>query len=427
MEALLTFEFQGFRASIPLKAQIRRTDDALNRTELRIVAIGDHEYRLLRNLISSYLSGTLLSFDDLVAPATDQETPSGPMAPNLDRRSGWLGRTARYGTVLGVAGVLLAIAALSAYDRFYVLEAPFAATTAPRIDIRAPGEGLYEDFGILAGENVTRDTPIGTIEDAALSADLALAKATLAYQEELRIRLDEALQSEDLGAMDALTASLGGGEGDNVALLLTAESRIEELDSLNDVQRARIDALEYRISSNSIYSPCNCAVHWARGGSLTWVRAGEKLFELVSTDVDEVMVEAQIPMDFIPRLERLQSARIEFPDGTTIGGQIIEVNLEGTHRPRAGFPEWVRQDLSKATILIDPDERLNTVDIGTPVKVSFSTALPELNPVVRNIEQIANAGYAAVTETFRQVIDARQDTAPATIAPSAQETDISDQ
>lgn len=408
-EVLLTFDLDGVWTSISFQASVVKVDPRANRTELQIVEIGEREKRLLRNLVESYLGGTFVTVDELVALSDDAPETlsggSGPLAPDYDDRPGFFGRAARYGTLLSVTGLLVVFAAIAAYDRFYVLEAPFAATTAPRFDVRAPGEGLYDDFGLVSGETIGRDAPIGVIADAALNSDLALAKATLSYQEEVQARLSEALKSEDTAALDALTASLGnsdgGGSTADVALLLTAESRLEELGSLNDMERARVDALQQRVNANELFSPCDCVVHWARGGSETWVQEGEKLYELIPQSSDQTMVEAQIPMDYVPRLDHLQSAIVELPDGTTIAGRVIEINLEGENRPRAGFPEWVRHDMSKATVLIELTEKADTVPIGSPVKVSFSTAIPDIEPVVSGIKEIARDGVAALVSVFR--------------------------
>jgi alginate biosynthesis protein Alg44 len=406
-EVLLTFDLDGVWTSISFHAAVTRTDVRADRTELHIVEIGEREKRLLRNLVESYLGGTFVTVDELVALSDDAPDTlsggSGPFAPGYDSRPGFLGRAARYGTLMSVTALLIVFAAIAAYDRFYVLEAPFAATTAPRFDVRAPGEGLYDDFGLVSGETIGRDDPIGVIADAALDSDLALAKATLSYQEEVQARLSEALKSEDTAALDALTASLGnsnGGGTADVALLLAAESRLEELGSLNDMERARVDALQQRVNANELFSPCDCVVHWARGGSDTWVQEGEKLYELIPQSSDETMVEAQIPMDFVPRLDHLQTAIVELPDGSTLAGRVIEINLEGENRPRAGFPEWVRHDMSKATVLIEITEKTETVPVGSPVKVSFSTATPDIEPVVSGIKEIARDGVAALVNVF---------------------------
>lgn len=405
-EVLLTFDMDGVWTSISFRAAVVRKDARTDRTELQIVEIGEREKRLLRNLVESYLGGALVTVDELVAlsdDAPDTLGGGGPFAPDYDQRPGFFGRAARYGTLLSVTGLLVVFAAVAAYDRFYVLEAPFAATTAPRFDVRAPGEGLYDDFGLVSGETIKRDAPIGVIADAALNSDLALAKATLSYQEEVQARLSEALNSEDTAAIDALTASLGDGNGgstSDVVLLLTAESRMEELGSLNDMERARVDALQQRVNANQLFSPCDCIVHWARGGSETWVQEGEKLYELIPQGGEQTMVEAQIPMDYVPRLDHLQSAIVELPDGKTLAGRVIEINLEGENRPRAGFPEWVRHDMSKATVLIELTENADTVPIGSPVKVSFSTATPDLEPVVSGIKEIARDGVAAMVRVF---------------------------
>ena len=44
-------------------------------------------------------------------------------------------------------------------------------------------------------------------------------------------------------------------------------------------------------------------------------------------------------------LSRIGKRTIELPDGTTIAGRVIEINLEGENRPRAGFPAGMNRNL----------------------------------------------------------------------------------
>jgi hypothetical protein len=102
------------------------------------------------------------------------------------------------------------------------------------------------------------------------------------------------------------------------------------------------------------------------------------------------MVEAQIPMSEVREIKRFQKATIELPSRSeTITGRVVEVKLEGEHRPRAGFPKWVRQDLSKATVLIAPEKKIAKVGVGTPVDVSFSGTPQSLRTLKNTVQQTA--------------------------------------
>lgn len=125
-EVLLTFDLDGVWTSISFRATVVRNDARADRTELQITEIGEREDRLLRNLVESYLGGTLVTVDELVALSDDAPDTlsgsSGPFAPDYDQRPGFFGRAARYGTLMSVTGLLIVFAAIAAYDRFYVLE-----------------------------------------------------------------------------------------------------------------------------------------------------------------------------------------------------------------------------------------------------------------------------------------------------------------
>jgi hypothetical protein len=155
------------------------------------------------------------------------------------------------------------------------------------------------------------------------------------------------------------------------------------------------------MQENTLYSPCDCVVHWARGGAgEAWVKTGEKVFELVPRDDRELLVEAQIPMDAVPRLSKTQRASLYSPDtGQTVWGRVIDLSVEGSRRPRAGFPRWVRQDLSKATLLIAPEEPLRGLGVGTPVEVTFSDVSSQIEQWREGILTAWDNG----TETMNQL------------------------
>ncbi|WP_281684804.1 alginate biosynthesis protein Alg44 [Thalassobaculum salexigens] len=376
-----TVPFKGFRLQLPFTATIhhRSTVDGEQVTGLEIVTMDDRERALLSRLITAQLSGRLMSFDGLLSPADGQMArKSKTTAGGASDGSHKGGR--RFGRLFGIGLLMLgatAVAAAAIYDSVFVIESPFAATTAARIDVNAPGKGRFTGVELRPGDRVERDQEIGRVSNADLKADLSLAQATLRYNEQLLSTLNTAVDEGRVDAGSTIDAALSRSSQDggmNVVDLLSIEKRLEQLDAQTNLQRAKVSALETRQSENVLYSPCDCIVHWAHGGAgEAWVEPGDKVYSLVPRGAGELLVEAQIPMDAVPRLTRSQRANIYSPNtGQNVWGRIVDLSVEGSRRPRAGFPRWVRQDLSKATLLIAPEDPLRGIGVGTPVEVSFS-------------------------------------------------------
>lgn len=401
VRAELIFKFKGFTVNLPVHAKATGTGTN-GRTGFEITSMEADEFEVLRKLITAHMSGTLVSIDGLLVSTDGQVARKAKKsghahdAKNKKRGPG-AGAVVRWGAVTTVALALLVLAGTALYERLFVVDSPFAATTAPRIDIRASGSGRFKDMGVVPGDRVQADKKIGRIINDELVSQLAIARATFQYQKQLISKLREARDEGGDAAAEAIAASLsdpnrsGSQNKRDVATLLTIEKRIEQLVSKKNLQRARIAALNQQDKGNTIFSPCDCIVHWARGGAGgTWVHTGDKLYELIPASPDKVMVEAQIPMSEVREIKRFQKATIELPNREeTITGRVVEVKLEGEHRPRAGFPKWVRQDLSKATVLIAPEKKIARVGVGTPVDVSFSGTPQSLRTIHNTVEQVA--------------------------------------
>lgn len=379
MEA--TVPFKGFNLQLPFTAAVRHrsTLNGERITGLEIVGMEDEERSLLSRLITAQLSGHLVSLDGVLSSTDGQVARRTKTTAGSDAGQGGHGKR-RFGRVLGIGVLMLcatALAGAAVYDSVFVIESPFAATTAARIDVHAPGKGRFSGVELRPGDVVERDQEIGRVSNADLRADLSLAQATLTYNEKLLTTLTEAVDEGRPEAESTINAALSqstGTSGMSVIEILNVEKRMEQLDAQTNLQRAKVSALETRLSENVLYSPCDCIVHWAHGGAgEAWVEPGDKVYSLVPRGEGELLVEAQIPMDAVPRLTRSQRANIYVPDtGQNVWGRIVDLSVEGSRRPRAGFPRWVRQDLSKATLLIAPEAPMRGVGVGTPVEVSFS-------------------------------------------------------
>jgi hypothetical protein len=334
---------------------------------------------ILRRVIRAQMSGRHVSLDGLV-DQHDAQTPRkrrtnvATPANKPKRRVPMF----RYLALLVAAGVLAAAVAATIYRNVFLIEPSFAAVTAPRTDILAPGAGQLKDLDLKAGDKVTRDQPLIDVNNAELQNDLLLSQASFDYNKRLIDNLQKSLDNLGNGKVSVATSS-NPSEGELGYETLSpeiAKTRVEQFETARDYESSRIDAYKSRVSANTIYSPCECEVAWAlsaAGG--TYVNEGDRVMTLVSTSNNDVMVEALVHMDDIGDIENHQQAYIALPNASEpIPARVRSVALDVERQPRAGFPDWVRQQQNVASVLLVPEEPLPASAVGTPVDVRFTEA-----------------------------------------------------
>ena len=185
-----------------------------------------------------------------------------------------------------------------------------------------------------------------------------------------------------------------------------ARIRINQFEMSRDYQRSRIDALQSRMSANVTYSPCDCLVAWARSSSGgTYINKSERIMTLIKTGQNDVMVEALVHMNDIGRIEPRQTAYIALPNASEpIQAQVPTVSLDVERQPRAGFPNWVRQQQNVASVLLVPEEPLPASAVGVPVDVRFSEA-PIVDATVEWVWQGGRAVYQQAEQLFNKVFN----------------------
>lgn len=372
-----------------------------------ITRIERRHRELLRRVIRAYLSGNHASVENLVS-SEDPQTPRKRKTATATRqetkqRKPW----GRYAALLLAAVTLIAVAAATAYRNFMLIEPDFAAVTAPRIDIRAPGSGILAQHDFQAGDKVKRDEQLVRVKDSELKTELILAKASLNYDNQLIKNLQDRIDSPGTDEVYIPSGDSGasGGSPSNFESVPTevARVRINQFETARDYQSSRIDALQARMSKNTIYSPCNCLVAWARssaGG--TFINQSERIMTLIQTGENDVMVEALVHMDDIDRIQPHQTAYIALPNASEpIRAQVRTVSLDVERQPRAGFPKWVRQQQNVASVLLVPEKPLPASAVGVPVDVRFSEA-----PVVDATAEWVWQGGRAVVQEFEDLFAA---------------------
>jgi hypothetical protein len=169
----------------------------------------------------------------------------------------------------------------------------------------------------------------------------------------------------DLGSPEAETAGLT-----TEAVALDTQRRISELKAALGVQQQRVTALQSAVAALEVVSPCDCTVYAvAVADGDTWIDRGGQIAELVQTGASDMRIEARVPVRIVDRLRPGQEVRIDLPDGrASVAGTLESVVLGGEEMPRAGFPDWIREDRAEVSLIIAPAAALDPALVGTAVE-----------------------------------------------------------
>lgn len=370
---------------VPADARVirsARTGDGAMETAFEITRIDDRHRELLRRIIRAHLSGRYAAIEDMLGdddPQTPRKRRSAAAAAAAESGGSRSRRWGRYAALGAAAVVLLAVVGATAYRNFMLIEPDFAAVTAPRVDIRAPGSGVLAQHELAAGDRVERDGMLVRVVNSDLHTDLMLARAAYRYNERLIDNIRESLNDGSVEQVSMAETAAPPEDGPAEYSLVSPEiarARIDEFETARDFEVSRIAALESRMAANDIYSPCNCLVAWARsaaGGS--YIEKGERIVTLIKTGDNDLLVEALVHMSQIDRIDPHQRAFIALPNASApIEARVHAVSLDVERQPRAGFPKWVRQQQNVASVLLVPEEPLPASAVGVPVDVRFSEA-----------------------------------------------------
>ena len=359
----------GFRAAIPVSAQMRGEHSDSRGGRFELTEIGGPEASILRRLIRAHLAGTHLTVDQLAAKEAPQTVrdrvkktvrPPNP-APSL----------LRFGATLAAIAVLLVVLGAALYERLFVIAPDFAAVTAPEIRIYAPIDGELTPHEFDPGDLVNRDQVLVEVRDPEAEAQLVLARATLSYTERMLENLRESLESGR-----SATVVSGGSDGAPVITDLSPlelRARIKELESSYGFAKAKLRALEARNAAGVVHAPCDCIVHTIRSGAGGyWVQKGALIAQVINNGAEDVNVEALVHLGEISAIEPNERAQVVMPTtGETYSARVTSIQLEAQNIERAGFPEWARQDMSHGSVILSMEDPLPPSLVGHPVEVRF--------------------------------------------------------
>jgi multidrug resistance efflux pump len=281
----------------------------------------------------------------------------------------------------------------------FVIEPSFAAVTAPAIQIYAPTAGRLTAHELEPGEQVTRDQPLVRVVDPEATAELALAQATLRYNEHLVANLREAVTKAQGGRLTVVSG--GADEGAPTLTDLTpleAQARIEEFESSREYAQARIRALETRVGASVVHAPCECIVQSIRSGDGDyWVQEGALIATLIKSDAEDTKVEALVHLNEIARIEAKERAHVILPGTKEVrSARVAAIQLEGREIERAGFPRWARQDMSHGSVILEVDDPLPPSLVGHPVEVRFVDTDTEVGRLLAEAFGALHRGFSAL-------------------------------
>jgi len=369
-EAEIDIRCNGFRTLIPVTLRLHG-ERGREGARFEITDIAEAELSILRRLIRAHLSGTHLTFEQLSAQEDAQTVrerakrtirPPNP-APSL----------IRFGTTLAAVAVLLVVIGAALYERLFVIEPEFAAVTAPEIRIYAPTDGELAPHEFDPGDEIKRDEVLVEVKDPQAEAQLALARATFAYNERMLENLRASLEEGGGGTIVTSGAADGGAPTLTELTPLELRARIREFETTYGFAKAKVRALEARSVAGTVYAPCDCIVHSIRSGDGGyWVEKSALIAQLIRSGPEDVTVEALVHLGEISNIEPNERAEVVMPTtGETRSARVTAIQLESQHIERAGFPEWARQDMSHGSVILAMEEPLPPGLVGHPVEVRF--------------------------------------------------------
>ncbi|MEZ5838470.1 MAG: PilZ domain-containing protein [Geminicoccaceae bacterium] len=382
LDCRLRLMFKGYELTFNVECHVVSGGQDGKPQTFQITSMDEAQREVLRKTIRAFLSGQLITFEGLLLPSDAQtERQRRQRVEDLeeeeeqrDEAVPWK-RHARYAAIGLGALVMFSFLVTSLFQRLAVTESRFAALTAPRIDIRAPSEGRLAAHDLTAGTMVQPDQRLSEVIDATLQADVALAAA-----EYRRMGMTVAAASTDgAGPVDRVIASPRGAGGVSLAQLRAPEpvelaSTVPTASHADlEVSRIRLAALEHRQQANRLFSPCDCEVTWAVPGG-EWVEKGEQIFTLIRTEPSMMSVVALVHMSDVASIEPHDEAYLQLPQtGEMVEARVLSVRLDPDRGPRSGFPAWVAQDQSLASVELVPSKPLPAGLVGVPMKVYFTS------------------------------------------------------
>ncbi|MCC6597502.1 MAG: HlyD family efflux transporter periplasmic adaptor subunit [Alphaproteobacteria bacterium] len=166
-DALMIFNFNGFTLSVPMKVEVLHTkaEEGTNYVGLRYIDMTQDQIVIMRQLVSSYVTGELSSVGELIHVVSRNNFTKPRQLPKREdltageRFSGFLRKAA----VPLVSLLLLAYVALSIFEHQFVIAAQKAVVTGDGVPVVAPGGGVVSFKELFGGDQVKKGDVLMTV------------------------------------------------------------------------------------------------------------------------------------------------------------------------------------------------------------------------------------------------------------------------
>ncbi len=311
--ATLCFSVGTIDLSLPVRFQVRWQDRDSGDTGCEFERMEPRQVAVLRHLITSFLSGELVSVDDTLDILARDNFTRPRRKRTGEERSGLLHRVRPVFLSLvffGVGLVAFVLVCGRLYDLYFVGHAQSATVTARTYTVTMPRDGILES--VVGG-----DGQVGQGEP------LALFRSSL---------------------LDLVRGSLRGD--------LPAPGTVEQL--------------LRKTLKGTITSPCNCRIQEQLVADGQFAARGQEIFRLVDVDA-QPFVMARFPFSRGGRIAPGDPVRLR------IAGQAGELSGRVA---RVMSPSVAESGTDSVLVRIVPDQPIAARFIGRPVQVSIGGLAP---------------------------------------------------
>lgn len=188
-KAVLDIPFPGFSFTSIVQCEVVRNEEKT--LSCRFIDITEAQISLLSHLIDNYLSGKLVTTDNLLnaaATASREMHVKSSELPNSDIKGGLLGKAKKslgYAVTAMVGSAVLAVTGYVIHLKLFTVDAALAAVSAPVVTMRSPIDGKMLGQNLLPGMKVAVGSVLYKIQNNQILGDYKVALADLQQQKTL--------------------------------------------------------------------------------------------------------------------------------------------------------------------------------------------------------------------------------------------------
>lgn len=213
-EGRLEFDVNGFKLAMDVRFVIRNVTEDGRRLGCEFQDLGHEQIATLRHVITSYLSGELVSAGD-VLNVLSRNNYTGPRKQKSGQALGFVGRARALtaSLVMLVVGVgAFSWVAVQLWHAYFETEASWAVVSAPEVTVTLPRDGKVTPV-VSSGDEVKAGQALATFESPLLSyADNLVGKGNFSV-DQMQQMLGQTVKGTLTSPCDCRVLSVMQGKG----------------------------------------------------------------------------------------------------------------------------------------------------------------------------------------------------------------------